>query len=211
MFRVTHLVHLNEGAADADKAAVAEALRAVAPTAAQAHAAPTLPGVFNGGDVMAHHAFADKAAWDAAKPAFDALLAGGNIRHFDRAGCAASLVDERTEELGNGVYRALFLAVKPGVDPARQETLEYELSQMPHYIKSIRNWRLSRVDEAAGARGWTHVWEQEYADIDGLNGPYMIHPYHWARVDRWFDPECEDWIVDTLLCHSFGSFEQRVV
>lgn len=211
MFRVTHLVHLTEGTGISEKVAVIDALRGVAPAACRVHAAPTLPGVYNGGDVMAHHVFADKNDWEEARAAFDALLLQEGIRHFDRVACAAPLVDGRTGEINRGVYRALFLAVKPGVDQARVEAFERELGQMPHYITAIRNWRLSRVEQAAGARAWTHLWEQEYESIEGLNGPYMLHPYHWARVDRWFDPECEDWIVDTLICHSFSDFDQQVI
>ena len=26
-------------------------------------------------------------------------------------------------------------------------------------------------------------------------GAYLMHPIHWARVDRWFDPECPEVIV----------------
>ena len=61
--------------------------------------------------------------------------------------------------------------------------------------------------QAEGARPWTHVWEQRYDALDGLMGDYMMHPYHWARVDRWFDPESPDWIVDTHLCHSFCRYQ----
>ena len=82
---------------------------------------------------------------------------------------------------------------------------------MPYYIPAIRNWQLSRAEEATGARRWTHVWEQEYADAGGLMGPYMMHPYHWARIDRWFDPECPDRIVDARLCHSFCAMKASVL
>ena len=64
---------------------------------------------------------------------------------------------------------------------------------------------------ASGARGWTHVWEQEFANIGGLAGEYMLHPYHWARIDRWFDPECTQWMIDTTLCHSFCALDDSVL
>lgn len=211
MFRVTQLIHLSEEAGEAGRVAFADALRAAAPAASRVHAAPTLSGVYNGGDVMAHHVFASKEAWAEAEAAFDALLSQKQVRHVDRVACAAPLVAGRSEKMGRGIYRALFLAVKPGVDQTRVEAFERELGQMPRYITAIRNWRLSRVEQAAGARAWTHLWEQEYESLEGLNGPYMLHPYHWARVDRWFDPECEDWIVDTHICHSFSDFDQHVI
>src|SRR4051812_18381311 len=64
MFKLTKLITLH---ADADGAAVAHALR----TAGQRHAArallaPTLPGVYNGGDFIWHLQFADESAYRAA-------------------------------------------------------------------------------------------------------------------------------------------------
>ena len=74
------------------------------------------------------------------------------------------------------------------------------------YIPTIVNWQVSRVLEASGARPWTHVWEQEYEDISGLHGAYMLHPHHWGYIDRWYDPECTDYMIDTHLCHTFADF-----
>ena len=65
--------------------------------------------------------------------------------------------------------------------------------------------------ESGGARNWTHVWEQEYTDIGGLTGPYMLHPYHWSHIDRWYDPDCTDWIVDPHLCHTYCTFEDSML
>jgi hypothetical protein len=31
----------------------------------------------------------------------------------------------------------------------------------------------------------------------------LMHPIHWAVVDRWFDPECPEVIVRDRVCHSF--------
>jgi hypothetical protein len=37
-----------------------------------------------------------------------------------------------------------------------------------------------------------------------------MHPIHWAYVDRWFDPECPDFIVRDRVCHSFCAVEALV-
>ncbi len=74
---------------------------------------------------------------------------------------------------------------------------------MPRYVRTITSWQLSRVERAIGASPWTHVFEQEFTDVEGLMGPYLMHPIHWAYVDRWFDPECPDVIVRDRVCHSF--------
>ncbi|WP_306306846.1 Dabb family protein [Nocardia brevicatena] len=82
---------------------------------------------------------------------------------------------------------------------------------MPQHIPTIRSWQLSRVRHAAGASEWTHVWEQEFDDLDGLLGPYMNHPIHWAHVDRFFDPESPDLIVRDRVCHSFCALPAPVI
>jgi hypothetical protein len=30
---------------------------------------------------------------------------------------------------------------------------------------------------------WTHAWEQEYRDVDGLLGDYLRQPFHWRCAD----------------------------
>ena len=82
---------------------------------------------------------------------------------------------------------------------------------MPRYVNTIAAWQLSRVDVAVGTSEWTHVFEQEFTDIDGLMGPYLMHPIHWAVVDRWFDPESPDVIIRDRVCHSFCRCEQSVL
>jgi hypothetical protein len=39
----------------------------------------------------------------------------------------------------------------------------------------------------------------------------MLHPCHWGEVDRWFDPEDPEWLVDPLLCHSFCETDAAVI
>jgi len=82
---------------------------------------------------------------------------------------------------------------------------------MPEHIATIRSWALSRVDGASGPTRWTHAWEQEYVDIAGLTGEYLLNPYHWAHVDRWFDGEVPGAIVEPALAHVFRWSETAVL
>ncbi|MBN8846497.1 MULTISPECIES: Dabb family protein [unclassified Sphingomonas] len=179
--------------ADADRAVVARTF------ADATLVAPTLPGAFEGGDLIVHHRGGGDIPVDPA------------VAHID--GAVYETIAEGGAEPGlrGGVYRILLLAVAPGTPDHIVRQFEAETLAMPRYIGAIRNWRLSRVTKATGARAWTHVWEQEYADPGGLLGPYMTNPYHWARVDRWFDPECPEHIVDTRLCHSFCAIGRSVL
>jgi hypothetical protein len=207
MFKLTRLVTLAD---PARLAPLADELRALA-SAHAAHrtlVAPTLPGSHFGGDLLAHFAFDSAEQRDAFGAALTPLLAGDAVDGADYQGAPDG---KQAPDLANGVYRVLLLSVDEGNAPETVAQFEAETRMMPHYIPAIRNWQLSRADAAVGARRWTHVWEQEYADAGGLMGPYMMHPYHWARIDRWFDPECPDRIVDARLCHSFCALEASIL
>jgi hypothetical protein len=200
MYSLVALAHADEAA----RPAVAEAL-----AGAGAAVAPTMEGSFNGGDLIAHFAFADEPAYRARRAEIDAALARGEradtvfFRHGEKGVAAPGL--------SKGVYRALLLCADHDATRERLDRFEAEMTLMPKYIPAIRNWRFSPVIEATGELGWTHVWEQEYEGVEGLLGPYMLHPYHWARIDRWFDPECPEWLVNTRLCHSFGALGANVI
>jgi hypothetical protein len=101
------------------------------------------------------------------------------------------------------IKRTLLLQVRAGTDAATRQRFESEVEAMPQHIDSIRSWALSVVDQKRTPSRWTHAWEQEYATLDGLRRDYMLHPYHWAGVDRWFDPEMPDRIVELDLMHVF--------
>ncbi len=72
----------------------------------------------------------------------------------------------------------------PETDPSTVARFEDELSSMPRCVPAIRAWQLSRVDDAIGTSRWIHMFEQEFSDVEGLMGPYLMHPIHWAVVDR---------------------------
>ncbi|MCV7343270.1 Dabb family protein [Mycolicibacterium rhodesiae] len=166
---------------------------------------PTDAGSRNGGDILVHLRFPDLNAW--ARSDFDDALRDPAITNVNG-------VTYRGTPLRRGtgtVYRALLLRVPPEVPADRVSAFEHELAMMPRYVSTIRAWQLSPVDEAVGTTGWTHVFEQEFTDVDGLMGPYLMHPIHWAVVDRWFDPETTDMIVRDRVCHSFCRTDQPVL
>lgn len=126
-----------------------------------------------------------------------------------RAGRPRNLARQRRDlhrpirRASGSVYRALLLRVDSAADAATITDFERELASMPTYVPTIAAWQLSRVETILGTSPWTHVFEQEFTDVEGLMGPYLMHPIHWAVVDRWFDPETTDVIIRDRLCHSF--------
>lgn len=170
---------------------------------------PTLPGSRNGGDVLVHLRFDAKDQWLSAAGGFAEILADPAITRVN--GATYPGAPTRKNSGAGTVYRALLLRVLPDTDTDTVARFEAELSSMPRFVPAIRAWQLSRVDDAIGTSQWTHVFEQEFGDVDGLMGPYLMHPIHWAVVDRWFDPECPEVIVRDRVCHSFCHCDGAVV
>lgn len=117
----------------------------------------------------------------------------------------------RLDDAGPRVKRTLALTVREGTSQRDIERFESSLAAMPGHIREIRSWSLSRVDRARSAGPWTHVWEQEYADVDGVRVAYLQHPYHWTGVDRWFDPEMPCAIVEPTLAHIFRWTDRAIL
>lgn len=113
----------------------------------------------------------------------------------------------RESGLANGIWRTLLLHIRPDADPVQRAALERDLLRMPAYMPGIRNWQLSAV---IGDSRWSYVWQQEFASLGDLQGEYLAHPYHWGWVDRWFDPEFPEWLVDSIA-HAFCPFQSSLL
>jgi len=207
MYSVTHLLDVAEN----DRDRIQGAVRAAANnTGAQRRLVePTLAGTRNGGDIMVHLRFDSEEQWRSAEKDFAVTLADAAITRVN--GACYSGDPSRGSSAPGTVYRALLLRVLPGTDLDTVARFEDELRMMPRYVNAITAWQLSRVNEPVGTTPWTHVFEQEFTDVDGLMGPYLMHPIHWAVVDRWFDPECPDVIIRDRVCHSFCAMSASVL
>jgi len=208
----TSLVHLPLEADEAKRAEfealVASRLLQEVPQGTHSHLGANLPGTVNGGDYTwdlafanteAHAAFCAHPFWlSELAPALEALDARCDTVFY----CLAkSGLPE--PQLGKCIKRTLLLRIPDEVPSERVQEFEEALVKMPDYIRSIRNWGFARVDQSLHASRWTHVWLQEFEDLDGLLGEYMLHPYHWGFIDGWFDAECARQIVDPHLAHVF--------
>jgi Stress responsive A/B Barrel Domain len=134
-----------------------------------------------------------------------------SVRRLIGAGCVASTevlgldtITSRYEALsGPRIKRTLALTVRTSAPASEMQRFERSLAAMSAHIVQIRSCALSRVRPLTSGVLWTHVWEQEYADVAGLRTGYMANPYHWTGVDRWFDPEVPCSIVEPRLAHTF--------
>jgi hypothetical protein len=206
--RVITLIHLRP---DARPARVAELENAIAKlpdevgALRRSHLGRHLRGSLGGGEYT----------WDALldgpevgallrAPGLARLLAAGDVvERLDPVAFEPQQVALPEPDIGPCIKRTLLLRVLPGSPPERVAAFERDLLGMPGHIAAIRNWALSRTDTSLCPTRWTHVWEQEYRDVAGLEVAYMNHPYHWGLVDGWFDPECPQRIVDSALAHVY--------
>jgi Stress responsive A/B Barrel Domain len=197
------LFRFDAGAGEAERAAISAALAKAAQGAARGPvlAAATLPGGRNAGDRLLRISLPPGSVGvnlaDRLPRSLSTLIAAEDTAVYEPL-CSGGGVGPRV-----GVFRtALFHAFRRPT-PARLQAFEAELAAMPRRVGSIRAWTLGRVIASRGRFAWTHAWEQTYDDLHGLLGPYMQHPCHWGQVDRWFDPEHPDWLIEPEVCHAF--------
>ena len=214
MLKLTELVTFAEGGVEAERMAVRAALAQAAaarPGILRTLFEPTLPGHHHGGDLLCHLQFEDHAALEGWRADAAPILCRASVVHVDSAAYSSGTGATRSPGLRSGIYRSLLFCVDPGAPAGSVAELEAQLRDMPNHVPEIRNWSLSRVAQAGGSLPWTHVWEQEFDDLAGLQGPYMAHACHWALVDRWFDPEAPERIVQPALCHSFCAIANSIM
>ncbi|MEX7473377.1 Dabb family protein [Mycobacterium adipatum] len=199
MYSVTRLIDI----ADGDRHRLQRELLALAGrSGATGHVvAPTLPGSRNGGDLLLHLRFPDTNGWDAISADVDAALSDPAVTRVNGADYHGSSVVIEGRPTGS-VYRTLLLRVADGTDADTMARFEADLRLLPGYVSTISAWQLSRPERTVG-NAWTHVFEQEFSNAEGIMGAYLMHPIHWAVVDQWFDPECPKAIVRERVCHSF--------
>lgn len=193
-----------EGDADIASAGLRAALAAV-PGLRRFHLGRNLEGCWGAGSHTVD------LEWDESAPVADSAGLFAGIPGFVRADAVSYNAiggGIRDPQLQGGVWRTLLLRVRPEAGADQVAALERDLLRMPDYMAGIRNWNLGRV--ISDSR-WTHVWQQEYTQVGDLLGEYLVHPFHWGRVDRWFDPEFPEWTVDSQLSHAFCPLESSIL
>ncbi|WP_018177202.1 Dabb family protein [Jongsikchunia kroppenstedtii] len=213
MYSATRLIDVAPGTDDATVDDLMARLRAAAADTGAVGTVVnrTLPGSANAGDVLAHFNYADRESWGQAKPTIDGILDEPIAVRVNGAEYQPGQSGAAAPRAAGTVYRALLLAVEPGTPEETLERFAADTLQMPGHIPTMLAWQLSRVDTARGDSNYTHVWEQEFTDINAVNGPYLFHPIHWAVVDAWFDPECTQCIIREAVCHSFCDLDGQIL
>jgi Stress responsive A/B Barrel Domain len=204
MFRLIKLIKFSADATDADRerlAAVLLSAQRALPQILECRLQTSLAASPIIADVVWRVSFADERSYrgcldDRAWREIEGILTDPSVAHVDSAAFPQESFSLREPGLRNGFYRVLFVAKQPGIDGSAIAQYEAEQRDMARYIPQISNWSFGRVAEGDGARRWDYVWEQEFQDYAEWNRVYMAHPYHWARIHRWFDPESPEFMHD---------------
>ena len=208
MIRQVALIELAKGVEPQRAAQLERALREAAPKlpgARRTQLGRHLPGAVGGGDYT-WDAWLDDgvpplAAWLESEPLRGALAACG--ARVDAVRFRPQRAHVAEPGIRRPVKRTLLFRVFPQTAAERVARFDDDMCRMPDHIHAIRNWAYSRTDPALHPTPWTHVWEQEYAELEGLQVDYMMSPYHWGWIDRYYDLESGLRIVDPRLAHVF--------
>jgi hypothetical protein len=207
------IIDLGTGASASDTERLADRLGEVSmalPGVGSTHIGRTMPDALYGGQLIWRLSFSsERHHWDCIasdiwlreiKPMLDDavidVVASRPIRRH---------VAPRSDR---GIWRCLVLAVEPGTSPSLIRRFEKDMLLMPGHVAAIGSWSFGRAMTSDGRRRWTHVWEQEFDSISGLQVDYMQHPVHWGFIDGWYDPESPTRIVD-IVCIAHAATERQ--
>jgi hypothetical protein len=219
MFSLLQIIDMREADSGPSAGSLVTHLNEVSsalPHVVSAQAGLTLPRALNGGQLMWRLGFnCEQDCWASMTSA--AWQAEVMPRLSHEHGVMVDTVAYRTDfrRVGGrsqgGIWRCLVLAVDATTPAEDVRQLQRDLMLMPEHIPAIRDWALGQVTWSRGRRRWTHVWEQEFDTLSGLEVDYMVHPIHWGLVDGWFDPECPQRIVDPFLVHAAFAIEGALI
>jgi hypothetical protein len=220
MIRSTAYLHLRPELNDAERAALVTHIESIPlelDLLALQVSAPTRRSR-GAGDLMVLAAFADIDSAEAARshryvtsviqPLLDSSCRAVEVVRYQQGP-----VQIRQPGLAGGIQRTLAVSVEGSVDRDTLSLFESQLAAMGQFIDEIRNCSLSKVDDVVGGSGprWDYIWEQEFHSIDDVTGPYMDHPYHWAIIDPWFDPQSPTHILRERYLHSVCRLESSIL
>lgn len=145
--------------------------------------------------------------WDGADHA--SLKAFGAIEEIVTLGDPFD-IGFREPGLRGGVKRTILLRTMNDARLDAVALMERRLGEWARHLPEMRNWSIARVTATTGPIAWTHCFEQEFADVADITGPYLNHPFHWAVVDRLFHPEAPERVADAFF-HSIYPIGRSVL
>ncbi len=155
-------------------------------------------------DLMVEIGFADQAAYEEAKTgdAYQALLAAVNdTANFSVYEFAAYGSDRENFTDRQGIcHRVLIFHMLPEFHTEELEKMLVEnIVRFPTFVPKMVNCKLSKIVETSGTNHWDYAFECDYEEIMDYFGQYLMTPYHWGFIDRFFEPSAKEFFIDPNL------------
>ncbi|MEG0374161.1 MAG: Dabb family protein [Raoultibacter sp.] len=214
MFSAVYMVTFAEKANDAAKKEFATAMQnaanAITPTNL---AANTLTPPMPGGDYFCELGFKDQNEYDQVKEQglltnLESLLADKSVvDYFEFVAFGEGILTLQEKKFSN-CHRVLIFSLLDDADPAMVAKMESSMNGMTNFVPGLKNCKLSKVVESSGTNSWDYAYECDFDEPTSLLGKYMTTPYHFCYIDKFFEPACNEWIVDTNLATPYCAQEK---
>ena len=205
MFSAVFMITFVEGAADDAKEALKAGLQEAADALSEVNImGDVLPYAYGGGDLFYEIGFEFQEDYESAKSkseweTIQSLLADqALIDHYEFVAYGEGKLNITGQQAA--CHRVLIFEIVPDADPAAIEKMEKIMPDMCNYIPGLINCKLAKVVETTGTMNWGYAFECDFDDPMTFLTNYNYRPYHWANVDKFFEPSCAEWVADPNLC-----------
>lgn len=210
VFMATFAEGVDEGARQSFDGDVKAAAAAVSDASL---AAPVLEPPMPGGDYFCEVGFPDETAYRDAKGKDTWQALYGLFENHDvvsRFEFGAYGEGELTlqEKERSGCHRVLMFALIEDADPEMVAKMESVMNGMTDHVPGLRNCKFAKVVESAGSSDWAYVYECDFDEPGSFLGKYMTTPFHFCYIDKFFEPACNEWIVDPGLVTPYVAQEK---
>ena len=175
-------------------------------------AAPVLEPPMPGGDYFCELGFPDQAAYEQAKSeetwkSLYALFENSPMLsgfEYVAYGDGTLTLQEKTI---SKCHRILIFSLLEDADPVMVAKMEANMNGMTEHVPGLKNCKFAKIVESAGSDSWAYAYECDFDEPGSFLGKYMTTPYHFCYIDKFFEPACNEWIVNTNLCTPYVAQE----
>lgn len=205
MFSAVFMVTFAEGADDAAKQSFIASMQSAADALSSVNiAGETLEPPMPGGDYFCEIGFKDQAEYEHAKAQsgwsdLHTVLEDAVVGHFEFVAFGDGTLTLQEKEVSK-CHRILIFSLIDDPDPEMVAKMEANMNGMTKRVPGLRNCKFSKVVEASGTNEWDYAFECDFDEPTSFLGKYMTTPYHFCYIDKFFEPACNEWIVDPNLC-----------
>lgn len=176
---------------------------------------PLLPGSVPASDLYVEIAFKDQAEFETAKEtdAWKALAAmtADAAQTASAEYAAFGTLSEYNSDRAALCHRLLIFRAYEDTPQELVEKMERTIIKFPDYVPQIANAKLAKIVETTGTNEWNYAFDVDYEQVTDYFGWYLGTPYHWAYIDRFFEPSSDEFFIDPHLCSVYCAQERALL